>query len=288
MSDAEEELIEEISEEEKLQIAQHYLLSSPPGQFNEILADVRKIIPEKIIPDSVAAGIARAANIKTGKVVTTPSGRKAVLTTVGEVDASHYYDPSSKATFAVDHLTLTTREDSLPYPSDESLEVLRQELQLVSETYVKANYLAEQSAAGVFARDGVISILVSGEKVNLRSFWSGRWTSTWAVAKTSANAVTLTGEIKIHVHYFEDGNLQMQSTKIIPTQTLEYSTESDLAKVIFERIRAEENALQGGLEDVYGNMNSETIRSMRRIMPITKSKMEWNVNAVRLTRQMRK
>lgn len=125
----------------------------------------------------------------------------------------------------------------MPYPSDESLEALRQELQVVSESYVKTNYLAEQAAAGVFARDGVISILISGEKVNLRSFWSGRWTSTWAVAKTSASTVTLTGEIKIHVHYFEDGNLQMQSTKTIPVQTLEYSTESDLAKVIFERIR---------------------------------------------------
>lgn len=28
----------QISNEEKLQIAQHYLLSSPPGQFSEVLS----------------------------------------------------------------------------------------------------------------------------------------------------------------------------------------------------------------------------------------------------------
>ena len=35
---AEEEFYEEVSDEEKLQIAQHFLLSSPPGQFGEVLA----------------------------------------------------------------------------------------------------------------------------------------------------------------------------------------------------------------------------------------------------------
>jgi hypothetical protein len=36
---------------------------------------------------------------------------------------------------------------------------------------------------------------------------------------------------------------------------------------------------------MYANMNEETFRSMRRIMPITRTKMEWNVNAVRMIKQ---
>jgi hypothetical protein len=37
---AEEYEVEEVSNEEKLQIAQHFLLSAPPCQFDEVLAGV--------------------------------------------------------------------------------------------------------------------------------------------------------------------------------------------------------------------------------------------------------
>ena len=46
--------------------------------------------------------------------------------------------------------------------------------------------------------------------------------------------------------------------------------------------------MQSGLEEMYTTMNNETLRSMRRIMPITRTKMEWNVNAVRMVKQVRK
>jgi hypothetical protein len=39
---------------------------------------------------------------------------------------------------------------------------------------------------------------------------------------------------------------------------------------------------------MYSEMQSETLRAMRRVMPITRTKMEWNINAVRMVRQVRK
>ena len=39
---------------------------------------------------------------------------------------------------------------------------------------------------------------------------------------------------------------------------------------------------------MYANMNEETFKAMRRIMPISKTKMEWNVNSVRMAHQIRK
>jgi hypothetical protein len=39
---------------------------------------------------------------------------------------------------------------------------------------------------------------------------------------------------------------------------------------------------------MYTNMNNETFRSMRRIMAVTRTKMDWNVNSVRMVRQVRK
>ena len=39
---------------------------------------------------------------------------------------------------------------------------------------------------------------------------------------------------------------------------------------------------------MYTNMGEETFKAMRRIMPITLTKMDWNLNAVRMVHQIRK
>jgi capping protein alpha len=101
----------ETSDAEKLQIAQHFLLSSPPGQFNEVRTDVQKILPDDLLTEALATGIAKVANTKNSKVVTAPSGSKVVLNAAGEIDATHYFDPSSGSVMTVDHLTLATQAD---------------------------------------------------------------------------------------------------------------------------------------------------------------------------------
>ena len=98
----------ETSKEERLQIAQHFLLSSPPGQFHEVLGDVRKLMKDGILTESLETGIARVYNTKNGKVVSAPSGTKTVLSAAGEVDNTHYVDPSNGAVFAIDHITLVS------------------------------------------------------------------------------------------------------------------------------------------------------------------------------------
>lgn len=95
-----------ITDEERLQIAQHFLLSSPPCQFHEVLADVKKILPDGLLTDPLTAGIARAYNVKTARVVVSPDESKVVLCKAGEVDPTHYVDSKSGLTFSMDHLTL--------------------------------------------------------------------------------------------------------------------------------------------------------------------------------------
>mmetsp|Transcript_9104 Transcript_9104/g.13703 ORF Transcript_9104/g.13703 Transcript_9104/m.13703 type:complete len:287 (-) Transcript_9104:116-976(-) len=286
MSDEENE-VEEITDEEKLQIAQHFLLSSPPGQFQEILSDVRKLLPDGLLGEPLAAGIARAYNTKTNKVVSAPSGNKVVLASAGEIDPTHYVDSKTGAPFAVDHLSLTTLEDSSPSNQDSSREGERAALQSALDDYVASRFVTETAAAGVFCRDGNIIAVVSGERPNLRNFWSGKWTSSWNITFSPGQA-TISGDIKVHAHYFEDGNVQLQTTKQAPSTSFTYSSEGEFASQIVSHINASEGDLQGGLEDMYANMNDETFRAMRRIMPVKRTKMEWNVNSVRMNRQVRK
>lgn len=287
MSDEEAEY-EEISNEEKLQIAQHFVLSSPPGQFQEVLKDVRKLLPDDLLGDPLATGMARAYNTKNCKVVDAPSGSKVVINAAAEIDPTHYFDSKSGSVFAFDHLNLTSTEDTTTESNqDMSKEEERLALQSELDKYMSGRYLPENSAAGAFCRDGNISISVVGEKPNLRNFWSGRWMSNWNVVLSPGEA-TVTGAIKVHAHYFEDGNVQLQSSKEIGKIVLPYTDASELATQVVGHIESSETDLQKGFEEMYGNMNEETFRAMRRIMPVKRTKMEWNVNSVRMNKQVRK
>jgi len=52
----------------------------------------------------------------------------------------------------------------------------------------------------------------------------------------------------------------------------------DVAALVEEK----ENALHAGLEAMYGDMADATFKALRRVMPITKLKMKWSVDALRL------
>jgi capping protein alpha len=92
------------------------------------------------------------------------------------------------------------------------------------------------------------------------------------------------------VHYFEDGNLQLVTSKRGDTVALTSASSSpaQIVTKVIDHIKQFEISIQSGLEEMYNAMNNETFKSMRRVMPITRTKMEWNINAVRMVRQVRK
>ena len=291
LDETENEEIETLTPEETLQIAQHYLLSSPPGQFHEVLTDVRKIIPDGLLTDALASGMARLAHLKNNKVVSLPSGQKTILSSSGEIDPTHYFDPINANVFILDHFTNVAAEDndSIQYNlQDKKKETERAALQVEINKYVSSTYPSENSAGGVFARDGKLVIAISGEKTSLKNFWSGKWSSAWQVSFDDESIASISGDIKVHIHIFEDGNLQLQNSKTINATTLNYESNEELFKKIIDHIKSEESILQNGFEEMYSEMQSETLRAMRRVMPITRTKMEWNINAVRMVRQVRK
>ena len=296
---------DDVRGEEKLQIAQHFLLSSPPGQFHEILSDLKKLLPEGLLTDELTMGIAHSYNTKTCKVVTAPSGSKTLICAAGEIDTTHYMDPVTGAPFGVDHLTLVTANvgDDYPCPPKPAtnLEQRRVQLQDALKGYLIEAYPSEESAGTVFIKDGKLVITLTGEKTNLRNFWSGRITSSWTIATDGLDlaslslsdsqkiTISISGDIKVHAHYFEDGNVQLQTNRQFPAKNVAIANpEKDFAGPVINAIREREQALEQGLSDMYVNMNEETFKQMRRLMPITRQKMEWNINAIKMVKQLRK
>ena len=89
-------------------------------------------------------------------------------------------------------------------------------------------------------------------------------------------------------HYFEDGNVQLQTHKAYDDRSLDFADAAGLAAAAVDAIDTCETDLQKGLQDMYDNMSNETFKAMRRIMPITRTKMKWNIHEISLNRNLRK
>lgn len=80
---------------------------------------------------------------------------------------------------------------------DADLESKRLLLQEAVWGYISSAYLAEDTAGSVFAKEGNLIITISGEKTNLKNFWSGRMTSTWTVVLQTNTEAAFSGELKV-------------------------------------------------------------------------------------------
>ncbi|KAG7397625.1 F-actin-capping protein [Phytophthora boehmeriae] len=277
---AEEWAYEEATDDEKLQIAQRFLLASPPGQVHEVLRDVAKLVPAHVLPEAALRGALHAYNVKNCLPV------DILICEEGEVDAAHYVDPIGNRVLGFDHIKQQiVAEDvaELPEALVTDFEKDRQAVQKSLQSYLQFEYM-HGGTAGVYVVGSRLVVNLCTERINLRNFWGGRWKSRWEMDLT-ANPAKITGVIELHVHYFENGNLQLQSSKQVEEEVTIHRP-NGLGDAILRVMKEAEDDLQTNLEDMYINMSEETFKEMRRVMPVTQTKMEWSLHAHRTAKDL--
>ena len=117
------------------------------------------------------------------------------------------------------------------------------------------------------------------EKIDLSNQYTGSWTATWVVASEESDVAELSGTVSLHTYCYEDGNTQLRTKKEF--ETIEVNAGGDgLAKALMDRIVEWEHEVLGLLVAM-NDFVSDNLRDIRRILPITKTKMKWDVVAHR-------
>ncbi|KAH8061446.1 hypothetical protein JL722_4068 [Aureococcus anophagefferens] len=311
----EEEEEEQASPEEKLQIVQHLLLSSPPGEFDDVLSDAMALVPGDLVSRPMLAGIARAYNNANLRCARAADGTLVLLSERGELEPTLYAFPGSGA-YRVDprgtrsFAPLSTRgpferrarSAGTPETADRAPRRRRPRRAHRGgrgrrrpggtgafggarcrrrRRGLRRRYGAECKCGAVYESDDAseLAVVISGESVNLRNFWSGNWRSEWTVVLGDGEAL-VSGAVKVRAHYFEDGNVQLQTSKTCGEATVAAASPADLGAAVAAFVEAAETDLQNGLQEMYDNMSAETFKAMRRVMPITRTKMKWNIHEI--------
>ncbi|PIL22881.1 hypothetical protein GSI_15577 [Ganoderma sinense ZZ0214-1] len=275
---------------ERIEAASKFLLQSPPGEINDVLNDVRNIISDD---DSLQAGVLPALREYNTTQFTTAEvpghQHQSIVSEAARVESSgdgegedeaasqdRYWDPRSRTSFRFDHLSLESSEPEPIEPDSES-EPFRVALETASLQYLQAHY--HDGVTSVFPVAGSSTrfiIQIVANKYNPTNFWSGRWRSEYTL---DLAAQTLTGKILLSVHYYEQGNVQLSTTHAVSLAlppAIAVSGGAGAAAKALALVEAEESRYQAGLADAYAEMGEKTFKGLRRALPMTRSKLDWD------------
>lgn len=211
--------------------------------------------------------------------------QQVLLSEYNSMADGRYFDTASQTSFQVDHasqvsnllrgieLMWTVTSDTLQQASGAQSHPLESQhadtvrsLQKAFSTVSAEHFPSSTISITPFSSDSSIAILLIANKYSPSNFWNGRWRSTYVL---SPSAGSLSGTIKVDVHYYEDGNVRMSTSKKV-----EVSSTSGAEAVVREIVKAE-NKFQEELNKAFTSMAEGSFKGLRRQLPVTRQRVDW-------------
>mmetsp|Transcript_1711 Transcript_1711/g.2881 ORF Transcript_1711/g.2881 Transcript_1711/m.2881 type:complete len:274 (-) Transcript_1711:75-896(-) len=259
------------TDQELVQICTSFMLTAPPGEFMEVVTDIRGLLSNEALLNSSAPATFRQYNQEQMLEVQSPAGHKFLITEFGEVGDGQYVDPRGKIVVKFDHIKQQVLGQAGPAQVDAGIEATRAAFDAAAQKY-QANHYPEGTVT-VYAKGKNIIICIQSSKYNPNNFWNGRWRSVYTC--TVGGDVQVKGNIKIQVHYYEDGNVQL-NTNTNKAFKVPGGDAASAAKHTIEAIKKAEQAFHQSLEVSYNTMGDTTFKALRRALPLTRTKIDWN------------
>lgn len=262
--------------------------SASPSPSSHSTTDVEALVNDaSVLSESVKADM--LCDYNTSQYVHVEDQKNNVtflLTPYNKVSTTSFLEPNSGVVYNIDHLNKSVTGVAEGVTAEPSAhDSVRNAVSSALSTYAGEAYKKGKCVTGAYIQGNNLVIVISAINTNLGAFWTGNWKATYTIDLSSGSGVTpVTANLEIHVHYFEAGNLQLKATYQPSNVTADISSAEDIVKTIAKV----EGDWQANIERMYVDMHHQTFRAMRRILPISKTTMNWAMSAHSLNEELSK
>jgi len=267
-----------VTTEDIKKIVNGFLLNAPPGEFHEVVTDVRNLLNNDALLNEIATETFKEYNTQQMMIVDAPNrDHKVLITKQGEVNSNEYLDPQGGQVLTFDHFkSEVTGSRDIAGELDTDAEPWRSAIETKILDYVRNHF--DRGAGVVYASSArsttTVTIGISSAIFNGSNFYNGRWRSSWTV-KIASGKAEIEGSIRLQVHYYEDGNVQLNTNFNRKKDGIAAKDPATVADAITKIISDFESDFQNNLDVSYDKMNNTTFKALRRALPVFATKIKW-------------
>ncbi|KAI9778312.1 MAG: F-actin-capping protein subunit alpha, partial [Candelina submexicana] len=250
-------------------VVSSFIEGAPPGELSDVVNDIKALtVDEPDLLRSLGPAFQKYNEEQLATVKLPGSSQQVIVSSHNALGNNRYYDVESQSSFEIDHSTQKVSGVQSHTLESSHSELIKSLINSLS-THVKEHYPSASYGAYPIEKDSAIAILLVANKYSPNNFWNGRWRSLYIY---NPDTSSLSGSIKVDVHYYEDGNVRLITNKPVSTSLSSTLSASDIIK----QIASIEKKYQEELNRAFGSLSEGAFKGLRRQLPVTRQKIEWD------------